>query len=142
MTDEESFYLPTGEQRAPVFARVIRTLNALAIDQQWHVTIKRHRPTRSHAQNALMWVLFDQVLKKGGLAEQGFERDDVHDYLCGERFGWIETRMLGRKKLKPARGTSGLNKQEFSDFIDWIVRFMADKGITLELPEDHRGESP
>jgi ribosomal protein S1 len=36
--------------------------------------------------------------------------------------------------LKPKKRSSRLTKQEFGDFVDFVVRKFAENGIVLELP--------
>ena len=131
------YRIPTGGERVAVIAKIGRFLHALPGDQAFSVSIQVYKPRRSNEQNALMWVLFDQIIAKGGEAMRGWTKDDLKDFLCGEIFGWEEFAVFGRKRLRPIHGTSGLNKQQMSDFLDSIVRFMAEKGIYLDLPGDH-----
>ena len=64
----------------------------------------------------------------------GWTKDDLHEWALGEHFGWDEHKAFGRTRLKPKRRSSTLTKQEFTDFLDWFVRRMAEFGIVLELP--------
>lgn len=89
---------------------------------------------RSNDQNALLWALYDDVLKQGGEALGGWSRDDLHEYCLGEHFGWDEHKAFGRTRLKPKRRSSRLTKMEFSEFVEFIVRRMAEHGIVLQLP--------
>ncbi len=136
MLDEESFYLPTGAQRASVFARILRALNSLPKEQQWTVTIKKHKPRRSLPQNALLWSLYTDILKLGGPEMEGWEKEDLHQFFLIRHFGEEIKEMFGEKRRVPLRTSSGLNKQEFTDFIDSVVRFMAERGVVLHLPGD------
>lgn len=89
---------------------------------------------RSTDQNALLWSLYDDILKKGGETLGGWNKDDLHEYCLGEYFGWTKHEAFGRTRLKPNRRSSRLTKAEFADFVEWIVRKMAGFGILLELP--------
>lgn len=94
--------------------------------------LKRSR--RSNDQNALLWALYEDVLRIGGETLGGWSREDLHEWALGEHFGWEEREAFGRKRLKPKRRSSTLTKSEFTDFLDWFVRRMAEFGIVLELP--------
>lgn len=94
--------------------------------------LKRSR--RSNDQNALLWALYDDVIRKGGETLGGWTKDDLHEWALGEHFGWDEHKAFGRTRLKTKRRSSTLTKQEFTDFLDWFVRRMAEFGIVLELP--------
>jgi hypothetical protein len=95
-------------------------------------TILRKR--RTNDQNALLWALYDDALKKGGEALGGWSRDDVHEYMLGEYWGWDVCEAFGRKRMKPKRRSSRLTKMEFSDFVEFVVRRFAEHGIVLQLP--------
>lgn len=66
----------------------------------------------------------------------GWTRDDLHEYLLGEHFGWEIHEAFGAKRQKPVRRSSRLTKAEFSEYIDFVVRRMGEHGIVLELPGD------
>jgi len=96
--------------------------------------IKKSR--RSNDQNALLWALYDDILKQGGETLGGWTSADLHEYLLGEHFGWQVHEAFGAKRQKPMRRSSRLTKTEFSDYIAFIVQRMAEHGIVLQLPGD------
>lgn len=96
------------------------------------------RTRRTNDQNALLWSLYEDVLRQGGETLGGWTKDDLHEYALGEYFGWTEHKAFGRTRLKPNRRSSRLSKAEFSDFVAWFVQKMAEHSIVLELPEDLR----
>jgi hypothetical protein len=96
---------------------------------------------RTTDQNALLWALYDDVLKLGGEALAGWSRDDLHEFALGEYFGWDVSEAFGRKRMKPKRRSSRLTKAEFSDFVDAFVRLMAGHGIVLTLPGEIDGQT-
>jgi hypothetical protein len=96
---------------------------------------------RTSDQNALLWALYEDAIKKGGEALGGWSRDDVHEYMLGEYWGWDKCTALGRTRLKPKRRSSRLTKQEFSDYVEFVVRKFAEHGIVLELPGDSMREA-
>lgn len=91
---------------------------------------------RSTDQNALLWALYEDILRMGGETLGGWTRDDLHEYLLGEHFGWEVREAFGAKRQKPMRRSSRLTKTEFSDYIAFIVQRMAEHGIVLSLPGD------
>lgn len=93
---------------------------------------------RTNDQNALLWALYDDALKQGGEALGGWSRDDIHEFMLGEYWGWDVCEAFGRKRMKPKRRSSRLTKLEFSDFVEFVVRRFAEHGIVLELPGDLR----
>lgn len=114
--------------------RMIACVSALAKDGPVSVELKRHKPRRSVDQNALLWSLYTDIIRLGGETMAGWTKDDLHDLFLGEHFGWTEMRIGKHRRKKPARRSSRLSKAEFSDFVDFIVRYMADLGVYLELP--------
>jgi hypothetical protein len=101
--------------------------------------IKKSR--RTNDQNALAWHLYEDIIKRGGEEMRGFTKDDLHEFFLINHFGAETKELFGRKRLKPLKRSSRLTKMEFADFVDHIVRFMAERGVVLELPgEDWNDE--
>jgi len=94
--------------------------------------LKKSRRTTD--QNALLWSLYEDIIKLGGEALNGFTKDDLHEYFLIDYFGSETRELFGRKKLKPLKRSSRLTKGEFSDFVEHIVRFAAERSIVLKLP--------
>ena len=103
-------------------------------DKAWTVEVSEYRPRRSIDQNNYLWGICYRTILDSGLRDAGWTADDVHEYLLGEHFGWETIEGMGRKRLRPMRRSSTLNKQEFTDFIAFIHRTMAEKGIYIEEP--------
>lgn len=129
-----TFRLPAGVGSAVVLGRIRRFLEGLPSDQAFDVTVQRHKPRRSLAQNALLWSLYGDILEGAGERMRGWQPDDLHEFFLGEHYGWEKLDGLKRARLKPLRRSSTMNKQDFSDHIDFIVRYMAEQGVVLTLP--------
>lgn len=95
-------------------------------------TILKRR--RSNDQNALLWALYSDALKQGGETLGGWTTEDVHEFMLGEFHGWQRCEAFGRVRMKPLKRSSRLTKQEFGDFLEFVVRKFAEHGIVLELP--------
>lgn len=91
---------------------------------------------RSTDQNALIHVLFDETIERGGEALGGWDTKDLKEWALGEYWGWDECKAFGRTRLKPKKRSSRMTKSEATDFIEWYVRTMAGHGIVLQLPGD------
>lgn len=89
---------------------------------------------RTSDQNRLLWSLYEDILRLGGETLGGWSKEDLHEYFLIQHFGAETREAFGMKRLKPLRRSSRLTKTEFSDFVDFIVRRMAEHGIVLELP--------
>ena len=124
----EVLTLPKGERS---LARVVAFISALSKDRAWKIEISEHRRTRSNEQNAYLWgVAYPAILKH----LPGWDADDVHDFCLGECFGWEALEGLGRKRVKPVKRSSKLSTTEFSDYVGFIQRTMAEKGIYVPDP--------
>lgn len=130
----QSFYIPGTENRVEVLKRIVTVLGNLPF-KRWHVEISEHKPIRSDSQNAFLWATYEDILKAGGETLGGWTKDDLHEYLLGEHFGWKTMTGLGTKRQIPMRRSSRLNKQEFSDYIAFIQQRMAEHGIFVRDPQ-------
>ena len=102
----------------------------------WKVTAALYRKKRSNPQNSFWWGYVVGPICK----DTGNDAQDVHDVLCGERFGWKEVMVLGRKKLKPVRGTSDLSVDEMEDFRIWCTAYaVRELGIVVPEPTEVPG---
>ena len=112
-----------------------RVLNEIGLHKiPFMVTIKRGG-RRSLAQNAYLWGVCYETLLDHGLREQGWRNTDIHEYFLGEHFGWETLDGFGRKRVRPIRRSSVLNKMEFVDFVAFIQQKAAEMGIFIPDPE-------
>lgn len=130
----QSYTIP-AKDRGPAVERLSLILRSLPDLHAYKVMVSEARPKRSLSQNALLWALYEQIIAKGGEAMQGWEREELHDFFLMNHFGHEVKEMFGKKKMRPLRRSSGLSKQEFTDFVESIVRFMAVRGVVLDMPE-------
>lgn len=134
MIDSQHFHLAAGPSRKETVDRLLALLPRLPVDKAWSVEIRLHKARRSNDQNALLWSIYAQILKKGGPDMAGWDKNDLHTFFLINHFGSEIKTVFGRPRHRPLRTSSGLNKQDMSDYIDSIVRFMAERGVALELP--------
>jgi hypothetical protein len=133
---EQTFILPRALSRERVIERVAALLASLPIDKAWRLTIAEAKPKRSLSQNALLWAVYGEIIKKGGEAMAGWEPSELHDYFLMEHYGAETVEIFGKRKLRPLRRSSGMTKTEFSDHIEFILRFMADRGVYIETQSE------
>ena len=108
--------------------RAQAVLSALSLEKAWEIEIDEHKPTRSDQQNRYLWgVCYAELVK----VLPGWHAEDIHDYMLGEHFGWETIEGMGRKRMRPLRRSSALNKQEFSDFVAFIQRKAAEHGVFI-----------
>lgn len=118
--------------RDALIERVANVLRALSVTSAWRVEIKPHKATRSLAQNRTLWgVVYPAILQH----LPGWDVADVHEYCLGECFGWETVEGFGRKRMKPIKRSAKLSVTEFMDYIAWIQRTMAERGIFVPDPE-------
>ena|SRR5688572_21000571 len=125
-----------SEGRFRVIDRLTKSLRALDDDKIFQVKIDEKKPKRSEQQNRYLWgVCYAELCK----VLPGWDAEDVHEYMLGEWSGWEtlspSSSGFGRKRLRPLRRSSNLNKQEFADFVDFIQRTAAEHGCVIPDPE-------
>jgi len=111
--------------------------------QRAHIAIDKHDlpcrikiskgGKRSIEQNSFLWgVCYDTILENG-LRDQGWEKEDLHEYFLGEFHGWVTIKGFGKKRLKPVERSSGKSVIEFMDYIDFVIRKAAE--LNIYIPE-------
>jgi hypothetical protein len=121
--------IPTTDQgRFQAIDRLTKVLRALDSEKAWEVTVSEKKRRRSEQQNRYLWgVCYAEILKH----LPGWDAEDVHEYFLGEHFGWEVLEGFGKKRMKPIRRSSRLNKMEFADYVNFIQRKAADMGIYI-----------
>jgi hypothetical protein len=110
----------------------------MSICPQCGQEVKGKGPRRSHEQNRYLFgVVYQTILKH----LPGWDVDDIHEYALGEWSGWETVEGFGRKRLRPIRRSSKLSTAEFSDFIAFLQRTMAERGIEIPEPGELRHAS-
>jgi hypothetical protein len=74
------------------------------------------------------------ILEGGGEALAGWTREDIHEYMLGECFGWETIEGFGRKRVRPIKRSSKLNRQEFSDYLLFLETRCSEMGIVIPEP--------
>lgn len=127
---------PIGTPPEQVAQAVLRMLQHTPSNKPVAVTVEEWKKPRTNQQNAFLWgVAYPAVLEGGGETLAGWTRDDLHEYFLGECFGWETLEGFGRKRMRPIMRSSRMNKQQFSDYLDWLSAKCADMGITIPIPE-------
>ena len=99
----------------------------------WVVTVEEFKRPRTDQQNRFLWgVVYPCVIEAANL--EGWTANDLQEYFLGECFGWETLEGMGRKKVKPLKRSSRMNKQEFSDYLEFISMKCADMGIVIPEP--------
>lgn len=141
-----SAILPRLVDRSRVIARFTTVLQSLPVDRAWRVEVIEHKPKRSDQQNRYL----NGVCYAAISAATGYERDDVSEFLCGAYWGWRDKKVPKTPRNPdgvesvPVRTTTTdengkravLNKQDFADYVAFVQRFAASKGIFIPDPEN------
>lgn len=134
MTQPQRFVLRADDTvRVNVLANCKRFLDALSPAKSWRIEIVEHRERRSDAQNRFLWGVCYAELQRA----TGQDAADWHEYMLGECYGWETVEMLGRKKLRPLRRSSKMDKAEFAQYVEFIQRRAAEHGIYIADPGEY-----
>jgi hypothetical protein len=129
----QSFVLPAAADRTDMLGRIVRFAHQLAPDKRWRVTVEPYKKTRSTSQNAYLWgVVYPLIVQH----LDGWTADDVHEFFLGQHYGWETLEGFGRKKMKPIKRSSRLSTIEFNEHVEFIQRFMAEKGAYIPDPNE------
>lgn len=140
------FVLPKGARGRPLklAAELLASLDEMV---SWKVTIEPLKNARSASQNAYLHGVCYKMISEA----TGYEVEEIHEYLLGLHFGWKEIRVPKKPSnpngidSKPIRTTttdangkrSVLTPMEFSDYVNFIQRFAAQKIHVLIPDPDH-----
>jgi hypothetical protein len=134
----QTFRLPkTGRER--IAANLHAFVLSMLPGKELRVEVCEYRKRRSDAQNNALWSIAYPALEKA----TGHGVNDWHEYMLGEKYGWVETNLFGKRKLKPARTTTtGYNGEdcklstvEFAEFFSFIQQRAMENGVYIEDPD-------
>lgn len=94
------------------------------------VSIKDYKPNRSQNQNRLYWAIMKDVAR-----ETGHSTDELHELFKHKFLGHKESLVMG-EKLDWVPSTTQLTTIEMTEYVERIVAFLAQSGITIALPSD------
>ena len=126
---------PKGTTPEQLATAAVRMVQGLSPDRAWCIEVLEWKRPRTDHQNRFLWgVAYPAILEGGGETLAGWTRDDIHEYFLGECFGWETLEGFGRKRMRPIKRSSKLNKQEFSDYLLFLETRCADMGIVIPEP--------
>lgn len=92
-------------------------------------------PTRTLDQNALLWPLLDQISRGVEWFGKKHSRDDWKNIFTAHLFGFeMVPNLDGTGFVALGKSTSNMSKKDFSDLIELIYSFGAEKGIYMGHP--------
>lgn len=122
-------------------------LDWLPVDGSMEVEFRPYKKPRRPKQNASLWgVAYPPLMEKMGLRGEQ-EKEELHEYFCGEYFGWKEYYIMNKKKVKPVRTTTRNENGErdlvstivMADFYSFVQQQGADNGIYVPDPDPMYG---
>ena len=99
--------------------------------QRVEVVVRKVRTQRSQQQNKYLHGVVLPLLAEA-FGNDVHEHDALHYALLAECFGTYE--VLGRQV--PKRTSSQLSVAEFQEYLDWLIRFGAEHGVIVPLPNE------
>ena len=126
---------PKGTTPQQFTAAAALMVQGLSSDRAWCVEVSEWKKPRTNQQNSFLWgVCYPAILEAGGEALAGWTREDIHEYMLGECFGWETIEGFGRKRVRPIKRSSKLNRKEFSDYLLFLETRCSEMGIVIPEP--------
>lgn len=130
-----------GPEREGVKQRAHDFIDRLPADKSWVVTVAPFVKKRSSKQRASLFaVAYGAIMEATGLRGAA-DKDDLHEFFCGEYWGWTEA--TGLMKSRPVRTTTtneAGERDEIStlqalDMYAFIQKRALDNGIDVPDPD-------
>lgn len=122
------------------FARLV---NNFLPGRELKVTVEEVKEERSGKQrSALFGCAYKALMEQMGLAGES-EKNDLHEFLCAEFWGWREKNIMGQIHRYPIRTTTRgedgkrdvISVREQLEFYAWIQRRAAENGYDVPDPD-------
>ena len=110
-------------------------IDTLDYNRDWRIKVVQWREKRSNAQLAYFYA----VIVHPVCEETGNEVQDIHDFICGEYWGWEERKIMGQVKKKPIRTLTSpepATVEEMVNLCEWAIMRFSHEGIVLEPPRE------
>lgn len=129
----QTFRLPPSASRVGVIERIAKVLHNLPLGQAWELSLAEYRPKRSNQQNRYLFgVVYPTIMHH----LEGWNVEDVHEFMLGSWSGWEIIEGFGAKRRKPIRRSSRLTTVEFQDYVAHIQQFMSERGVYIPDPNE------
>ena len=113
----------------------VNEIAALPLDKKWRVEISPYRRQRTEEQMGY----YHGVVVRSFCDATGHDHEEMHEFLCGECWGWNEKQIMKttvRRPLKTLTYPKRINTAEMTHFIDWCLAFGARHGIQIPGPSE------
>lgn len=136
------FTLPKGIRN---LTKIVAFLSQLSPSRAWRITVAEERSSRSVQQCRYLNGVAYKLLSD----KTGYERDDISEFMCGTYFGWkqvkvpktpnnpngVEDRPIRTTTTDDLGNRNVLSTTEFMDFVAFVQRFAASKGVLVPDPD-------
>lgn len=103
-------------------ALISNLLMKLDMSKAWDVSVTQHIEHRSQLQNDRLWLAH-----RLAAAQVGCSPDELHEIMLCKHFGYQEIEYDGETRRVPLKRSSTRNKQEFSEYLDFVENSYAEK---------------
>jgi hypothetical protein len=125
--------IPAGDLSRTHRTAVCDEISELDDKKAWLVQVTPYRKKRSTEQNAFLHGVSLKLICE----HTGYEIDDMKMYLMGKAFGWEEYEIMGERRRRPLKGTSDLNTEQFSWFMEWVESWASQElGLLIPKPNE------
>ena len=125
-------YKILSQSELPAFVSLVAKFR---VEQPLLITVEHYKASRSLAQNSLFWAWMTEIAEHvSANSDNDFSKQDMHDWFVDEYLPKRVIDFQGKMKIHQV-GTKELKVQEFSDFLDKIDYYCADK-LGLNLSHD------
>jgi hypothetical protein len=134
------FVIRSGEdaQRLISFLK-LNAPSAIEADAPLECSVYVHKPRASDAQHNTIRLINEQVAQQAWVRGQQFDHDTWHEHMKRELLPEVNSRGKRKWRYLPdesrelAMGTTDLNREEKSVYIDAQLAFAASLGVTVEI---------
>ena len=134
--------IPATDREAAI-ASLARLVASFLPGRELTVTVDEAKRERSAKQRAsLFGVAYAALMPQMGLRGER-DKEQLHDFMCGEYFGWRNAEFLGKPIRRPARTTTTnergekavISVREQMDFYAFIQQRAAEYGYDVPDPD-------
>lgn len=135
----ETITLPPTNRMKDI-PRLLARIEAYSPGKPINVKLSIARPERTPPQLKYLWSVPLRMLAN----VLGYEKKEVHEYCCGEFWGWVPRRKInGEIVSEPIRTTTEdadgnrdvIDGGEFWRYVEFVQRLGAERGITIPDPD-------
>lgn len=140
----QTFYLRADDRnRDRIAQNCVQFIGSLPAGKSWEIEVRPHVKKRSDKQrSALFGCAYKALMEFAGLSGAS-DKDELHRFMCGEYFGWVEDQFGNRKPRRTTTKDEQGRRDEISvqdalNFYAFLQRRGAEVGCYVPDPEPLR----